>query len=79
MKNFLSDKAYNILKWICLTALPLFESFITGMGLLYEFPTDKIVGTMALVATLIGGLLGVSCIAYNKGINEHMEGTEGEE
>lgn len=62
----ISDNVYNILKWICLTCLPLISSFIFGLGELLNFDSHIICGIIALVTTLIGGLIGVSTKAYNK-------------
>lgn len=60
------DKVYNVLKWVCLTCLPLISSFIFGLGELFNFDSHIICGVIALTATLIGGLIGVSTVAYNK-------------
>lgn len=61
------DKIYNILKYVCLVAVPAIITFITTIFALYHIPNVEIVvGTISAVATLIGGLIGLSTKAYNK-------------
>ena len=63
----LPDKVYNILKYICLVAVPAIITFITTIFALYHIPNVEIVvGTISAVATLIGRLIGLSTKAYNK-------------
>ena len=62
----ISNKLYDVLKWVCLTCLPLISSFIFGLGELLDFDSHIICGVIALTATLIGGLIGVSTMTYNK-------------
>ena len=66
----LPNKVYDILKWVCLTCLPLISSFIFGLGELFGFDSHIICGVIALTATLIGGLIGVSSINYKKTDNK---------
>lgn len=65
----MSNKVYDILKWILLVAVAPTIAFITGLGELYEFDTTLIVGTISLVATFLGALLGVSNVKYNKRVD----------
>lgn len=62
----LNNKFFTILKWILATAIAPTIALITGLGELYEFDTTLIVGTISLVATFLGALLGVSTYNYNK-------------
>ena len=64
----LSDKAYDILKWLGLVCLPAIAWFIGEVGAEIGI-TDpqKIVHVINAVATLLGMLLGVSCYNYSKG------------
>ena len=62
------DKVYNVLKWLCLIALPAIGVFcsvvLPVIGVSDE--TTKIVTTVIYaVATLIGALIGVSTKVYN--------------
>jgi len=63
----LSDKVYNVLKWIALLALPALATFWGVIGKVWDLPyTMQIVTTITALATLIGTLIGVSTISYNK-------------
>ena len=67
MKQILSDKVYEVLKWILSVAVAPTIALITGLGQLYGFETFKIVETISLIATFLGGIFGISVILYNKG------------
>ena len=66
----MSNKVYDILKWVLLVAVAPTIALITGLGELYSFDTTLIVGTISLVATFLGALLGVSNVKYNKRVDE---------
>lgn len=63
----MSNKIYDILKWVSLVALDavgLFYSTLSGIwGLPYG---DEVLATCAAVSLLIGALIGVSSVQYNK-------------
>ena len=65
----MSNKVYDVLKWILLVAVAPTIALITGLGELYGFDTTLIVGTISLVATFLGALLGVSNVKYNKRVD----------
>lgn len=65
----MSNKVYDILKWVLLVAVAPTIALITGLGELYGFDTTLIVGTISLVATFLGALLGVSNVKYNKRVD----------
>ena len=63
----LPDKVYTVLKWIALLALPAIATFWGVMGKVWDIPyTAEVVTTITAVATLIGALIGVSTVNYNK-------------
>ena len=62
----LNNKVFTVLKWILATAVAPTIALITGLGELYGFDPTLIVGTISLVATFLGALLGVSNYNYNK-------------
>ena len=62
----LNNKVYTVLKWILATAVAPTIALITGLGELYKFDTTLIVGTISLIATFLGALLGVSNYNYKK-------------
>lgn len=62
MQYILPDKAYNILKWVGLVALPAIATFFGTVGAAVEWgPTTVAVTVITACGTLIGALLGVSC------------------
>ena len=62
----MTNKAYDITKWVLLVAVYPTIALITGLGELYGFDTTLIVGTISLIATFVGSLLGISNYNYNK-------------
>ena len=65
-KFILKDKLYTTLKWILAVAVAPTIALITGLGELYNFDTTLIVGTISLIATFLGALIGVSNYNYKK-------------
>lgn len=63
----LNNKFFTVLKWILATAIAPTIALITGLGELYNFDVSLIVGTISLIATFLGALLGISNYNYNKG------------
>lgn len=67
MKLKLSDKWYNILKWVALIVLPALGTFYFTLATIWGLPyAEQIVGTITAVDTLLGALLGISTSQYNK-------------
>jgi len=63
----ISDKLYNILKWVALIALPAFSWFYQLMANTWGLPySSEVATTLSGVGTLIGILIGVSTLQYNK-------------
>lgn len=63
----LSDKVYNILKWICLVGLPALATLWFALGKIWGFPyLAEVEGTIVAIDTFIGALIGVSTVQYNK-------------
>ena len=62
----LKDKVYTNLKWILAVAVAPTIALITGLGELYKFDTTLIVGTISLIASFLGALIGVSNYNYKK-------------
>lgn len=62
-----SDDVYTFLKWLGLIALPAIATFYGVIGKVWDIPhTAEVVTTITAVATLIGALIGVSTVSYNK-------------
>lgn len=63
----LSDKAYQIIKWVVLTVLPALSVLVGVLGKAYGFEqTDITVLTINAVAVFLGAVTGVSQYNYNK-------------
>lgn len=64
----MSNNTYDILKWIALIFIPAVSALYFGLSQIWGFPYgEEIVGTLALIDTFLGALLGVSTAQYNKG------------
>lgn len=67
MKTILSDKAYDILKWVALVLLPALGTLYFGLAGIWGFPYgEQIVGTITVLDTFLGVILGISTVQYNK-------------
>lgn len=63
----LSDKTYNVLKWISVIVLPAMGTFYFALAGIWGLPYgEQIVGTIVAIETLLGTLLGISTVQYNK-------------
>lgn len=61
MQYLLSDKVYNVLKWVGLVALPAVATFVGTVGTVVEWPMTTIAVTVITAAgTLVGALIGVT-------------------
>lgn len=63
----LSNKAYDILKWLVLICIPACTTFYVVLDKTFGLGYAEIVTTIsAAVCTLIGSLIGISTAEYNK-------------
>ena len=63
----LSNRIYDILKWIALVVLPALGTFYFALAGIWGFPYgEQIVGTITAIETLLGGILQISTAKYNK-------------
>ena len=63
----MSDKLYNVLKYIALIALPAVGTLYAALAGIWGFPYgEQVVGTIRAVDTFMGVLLGISTASYNK-------------
>ena len=61
----LSNKVYNILKWIALIALPAVGTLYFALANVWGLPYgEQVVGTVTAIDTFLGALLGISTAAY---------------
>lgn len=61
MKYFLGDKLYNVLKWLCLIALPAIGVLYATLANIWGWPYGvAIPATLEAIGACIGILIGVS-------------------
>lgn len=67
----LSNKVYDVLKWIAQYALPALGTLYFALSSIWGLPFgEEIVGTITAVDIFLGVLLGISSSTYNKDINK---------
>lgn len=63
----MSNKMYDILKWIAQIVLPAIATFYVTIASLWNLPfPDEISGTVMAVDTLLGAMLIISSENYKK-------------
>ena len=61
----MSNKTYDLLKWVALIALPAVVTFVAAVGEIWGLPyTTQIAATIAAVDALLGACLQVSSSNY---------------
>ena len=69
MKILLTNKMYDILKWIVMIVLPALAALLTAVGEIWAIPDmPRIVLTLNAVTAFLGALIGVSSVNYNRGL-----------
>ena len=63
----MTNKVYDILKWIAQYFLPAIGTLYFALAVIWGLPYgEQIVGTITAVDTFLGILLGISSAQYNK-------------
>ena len=63
----MSNKTYDVLKWIAQLLLPALGTLYFGLAQIWGFPYgEEIVGTITAVDAFLGVILGISTVQYNK-------------
>lgn len=63
----LSNKVYDILKYIATIVLPAIGTLYFTLSTIWGFPYgEQVVGTITAVDTCLGVLIGISTSKYNK-------------
>ena len=63
----MSNKTYDILKYICMVCLPALGTLYFALASIWGFPYgEQIVGTITAIDTFLGTLLMISNNQYNK-------------
>ena len=70
----MSNKTYDILKWIPQILLPAIGTLYFALGKIWGLPyATEIVGTITAIDVFLGTILGISTANYNKSL-EDVEG-----
>jgi hypothetical protein len=63
----MSNKTYDILKWVAQMLLPALGTLYFALAGIWGFPYgEEIVGTITAIDTFLGVVLGISTMNYNK-------------
>ena len=66
----MSNKTYDILKWIALYFLPALATLYFALAGIWGFPFgEEIVGTITAIDTFLGVVLGISNAQYKKRVD----------
>ena len=66
----MSNKVYNVLKWIAMYLLPAFGTLYFALASIWGLPYgEQIVGTITAIDTFLGVILGISTTQYNKRVD----------
>ena len=70
-----SNKVYDVLKWVAMVGLPALTALWLTLANIWGFPYAEAIGaTMAAVTTFLGALLGISSIQYQKRLGDEEDG-----
>lgn len=63
----MSNRTYNVLKWIAMYLLPALGTLYFALAGIWVLPYgEQVVGTITAVDTFLGVVLGISTAQYNK-------------
>lgn len=62
----ISDKVYNILKWVVMILLPAVNVLVASLGAVIGFSSEMACGIISAITVFLGALIGVSSHNYNK-------------
>lgn len=70
----LSNKVYDVLKWIAQVVIPALGALYFGLAQIWGFPYgEEIVGTLTVIDVFLGALLGISTAQYRKTLEQSDE------
>jgi ABC-type transport system involved in multi-copper enzyme maturation permease subunit len=65
----MSNRVYDILKWLCVLCLPALATLIRVVFSIWGIPYgEEISATIVAINAFLGACLGISSIQYQKGI-----------
>ena len=63
----MSNRTYDILKWIAMVLLPALGTLYFALAGIWNVPLgEQVLGTIAAIDTFLGVLLGISSAQYNQ-------------
>lgn len=63
----MSDKTYNVCKWIAMYLLPACGTLYFALANIWGLPYgEEVVGSITAIDTFLGVILGISTNKYNK-------------
>ena len=67
----MSNKVYDVLKWIAMYLLPALGTLYFALSAIWGLPYgEQIVGTITAIDTFLGVILGISTTQYNKRVDK---------
>jgi hypothetical protein len=68
----LSNKLYDILKWVVIIVLPALATLYAALAGVWAWPyPDEVVTTITAVDTFLGAVLCISTVNYNKEVKNN--------
>lgn len=69
----LTNKTYDVMKWIAQILLPALGALYFGLAGIWNLPyAEEVVGTITVVDAFLGALLGISTANYNKELSDDV-------
>jgi hypothetical protein len=66
-----SNKTYDILKWVAQILLPAIGTLYFALAGIWGFPYgEQVVGTITAIDAFLGAILGISTKMYNKEVSK---------
>lgn len=66
----MSNKAYDIIKWIVVIVLPALGTLYFALASIWGLPYgEEIVGTITAIDTFLGAVMMISTAQYNKRVD----------
>ncbi len=70
----MSNKWYDRLKWVAQILLPAIATLYFGLAQIWNLPYgEEVVGTITVIDTFLGAILGISNMQYKKQIEAQKE------
>jgi len=63
----MSNRCFDIMKWFVMVVIPALTTAYVGLSSVWGWPyAEAVAKTSAIVCTMLGALLGISTIQYQK-------------